>query len=329
MADVVVWSQSPLSIYAQRRAGVRRRRADLRSGARRCAPATSSWAGRPGRRRRERAPAAVVPAPAASPAAPPGWLPGAGVRAAAPAADARWCDRTRADPHRRWPAHRRRRRDHAAAASSPLGAAGEVGCPTGARRIDGRGLWVTPGLIDAESQHRPGRRVPGEVLGRDPPDDTLRRRPGRFLGAGRPQPARGGHPGHPHRGGDLQRAGAHRAAWSRGRAPWCAWPASSVDEMLVRAPGGDLRLGGRDGRAAAYGARGGLLLRLRELFDDVRAVRAPARRLRAQPDAQGGRQPPGSRGVDPGGRAAAAPGHRGAAGRRTSRRRCGWRRDER
>ena len=72
-----------------------------------------------------------------------------------------------------------------------------------------------------------------------------------------------------------------------------------------------VRLGGRIGP-------GGRLRRARRL-DAAAAraarrrppVRAPARRLRAQPDAQGGGQPPGPGGAHPGGRAPAAPRRRG------------------
>jgi len=44
----------------------------------------------------------------------------------------------------------------------------------------------------------------------------------------------------------------------------------SVDEMVVRAPAAVFATAAGAGRGAAYGARGGVFLRLRELIDDVR-----------------------------------------------------------
>jgi imidazolonepropionase-like amidohydrolase len=150
-----------------------------------------------------------------------------------------------------------------------VGPSAEVRVPEGARRLDARGTWVTPGLIDAEA-------LTGtvEVTQEDSTDDS----------------------------GLDGRYDAIRAAFSvvdglnprsvlipvtrlegvttsvlvprgglvSGRQAVVHLLGDSVDEMVVRAPVAIYATASGHGRAAAFGVRGGVMLRLRELFDDVR-----------------------------------------------------------
>src|SRR6185436_16618582 len=150
-----------------------------------------------------------------------------------------------------------------------VGASAEVRVPDGARRVDGRGLWVTPGLVDAEA-------LTGtvEVTQEDSTDDS----------------------------GLDGRYDAIRAAFSvldglnprsvlipvtriegvttsvlvprgglvSGRQAVVRLAGDSAEAMVVRSPAAIYATASGPGRAAAFGARGGVMLRLRELFDDVR-----------------------------------------------------------
>jgi imidazolonepropionase-like amidohydrolase len=150
-----------------------------------------------------------------------------------------------------------------------VGASAEVRVPEGARRLDARGTWVTPGLIDAEA-------LTGtvEVTQEDSTDDS----------------------------GLDARYDAIRAAFSAldglnprsvvipvtrlegvtstvlvprgglvsGRQAVVHLLGDSVEELVIRAPAAIYATAAGHGRAAAFGARGGVMLRLRELFDDVR-----------------------------------------------------------
>jgi len=150
-----------------------------------------------------------------------------------------------------------------------VGPSAEIRVPDGARRLDARGTWVTPGLIDAEA-------LTGtvEVTQEDSTDDS----------------------------GLDARYDAIRAAFSvldglnprsvlipvtriegvtssvlvprgglvSGRQAVVRLLGDSVDQMVVRAPAAIYATVAGHGRAAAFGARGGVMLRLRELFDDVR-----------------------------------------------------------
>jgi imidazolonepropionase-like amidohydrolase len=150
-----------------------------------------------------------------------------------------------------------------------IGPSAQVRVPEGARRLDARGTWVTPGLIDAEA-------LTGtvEVTQEDSTDDS----------------------------GLDGRYDAIRAAFSvvdglnprsvlipvtrlegvtasvlvprgglvSGRQAVVRLLGDSVDEMVVRAPVAIYASDAGHGRAAAFGARGGVMMRLRELFDDVR-----------------------------------------------------------
>jgi imidazolonepropionase-like amidohydrolase len=149
-----------------------------------------------------------------------------------------------------------------------LGPAAQIEVPASARKLDGRGCWVTPGLIDAEASTGLADVFQEKSSVETHLDDNY---------------------------------GAIRAAFSvlDGFNPRAVTiPITRMEGItatvlapeggLVAGQGALVRLGGQgddmvvkprvavyaslaaDGRAAAYGARGGLLLRLRELFDDVR-----------------------------------------------------------
>jgi imidazolonepropionase-like amidohydrolase len=151
-----------------------------------------------------------------------------------------------------------------------VGTAAEVKPPPGARLVDGRGLWVTPGLIDAESStgladifaesssvetHLDDRydavRAAFSVLdGLNPRAVTI---PITRIA------------------GITSTVLAPEGGLVSGQGAFIHLDGASVEQMLVRAPVGIYVSLAADGRAAAYGARGGQLLRLRELIDDVRA----------------------------------------------------------
>ena len=103
-----------------------------------------------------------------------------------------------------------------------LGPAASVTVPAGARRIDGKGLWLTPGLIDAESSTGLADVYMEKSTGRDRARRQLRRHPGGVPGDRRLQPAGGGHPDHAPGGGDRHGASRRAAGWSRGGARPCA-----------------------------------------------------------------------------------------------------------
>jgi imidazolonepropionase-like amidohydrolase len=150
-----------------------------------------------------------------------------------------------------------------------LGPTSEIKPPAGARRIDGQGLWITPGLIDAESStgladifaerssvetHLDDRydavRAAFSVLdGLNPRAVTI---PVTRIA------------------GVTSSVLAPEGGLVSGQGALVHLSGDSVPQMLLRAPIGIYVSLAADGRAAAYGARGGLLLRLRELFDDVR-----------------------------------------------------------
>jgi imidazolonepropionase-like amidohydrolase len=150
-----------------------------------------------------------------------------------------------------------------------VGPAASVKVPAEARRIDGRGLWVTPGLIDAESTtglvdvnleastvetHLDARydavRAAFSVLdGFNPRAVTIAVTRLEGVTASVLVPGDG---------------------LVSGRAAVVRLDGERVPEMTLRAPAAVVASVASEGRAAAYGARGGALLRLRELFDDVR-----------------------------------------------------------
>ena len=155
-------------------------------------------------------------------------------------------------------------------AVAALGPAAAVTVPAGARRIDGKGLWLTPGLVDAESSTGLAdvyMEKSTVEIGLDDSYDAIRaafqvidgfnpravaipitRLEGVTGTVHRPQRRPG------RRGGARPCACSARAC----RTWWCASPVAVYAQM------------GRSGREAGWGTHGGQLMRLRELLDDVR-----------------------------------------------------------
>lgn len=153
-----------------------------------------------------------------------------------------------------------------------VGEGGAVQIPAGARVIDGRGLWVTPGLFDAESrtglvdvvmeasaadtgldQHYDAVRAALRVedgFNSDAVNIPITRMEGVTHAALAPQ------------GGLI--AGRGAVVRLHGR---------RLEEALVRAPSALYASIGRGGRSVAFGSRGGVMLRLREVLDDARQYR--------------------------------------------------------
>jgi imidazolonepropionase-like amidohydrolase len=150
-----------------------------------------------------------------------------------------------------------------------LGAAADVRVPEGARRLDGRGLVVTPGLFDAESSTGLVDVVMEKSsveTGLDDKYDAIR---AAFLVVDGFNPRAVAIPVTRLEGVTAVLA-APSGGLVAGRGAVLRLNGDRVDQMLVRSPVAAFASMASDGRSAAYGARGGLLLRLRELFDDVR-----------------------------------------------------------
>jgi imidazolonepropionase-like amidohydrolase len=150
-----------------------------------------------------------------------------------------------------------------------LGPAAGVTVPAGARRVDGRSLWLTPGLIDAESSAGLAdvyMEKSSLETGLDDKYDAIR---AAFQVIDGFNPRAAAIPTTRLEGvtsvvivpsgGLVSGRGAAVRLWG-----------TRVPDMTVRAPVGVYVHMGEQGRAAGYGARGGQLLRLRELLDDVR-----------------------------------------------------------
>ena len=150
-----------------------------------------------------------------------------------------------------------------------VGPAGEVRVPDGARRLDGRGLWVTPGLVDAEALTgtvEVTQEDSTDDSGLDARYDTVRAAFSVLDGL------------NPHSvlipvtriEGVTSSVLVPRGGLVSGRQAVVRLYGGSADEMVVRSPAAIYASVARHGRAAAFGSRGGVMLRLRELFDDVR-----------------------------------------------------------
>ena len=154
-------------------------------------------------------------------------------------------------------------------AVAALGPAASVTIPAGARRIDGKGLWLTPGLIDAESStgladvymekstvevalddsYDAIRAAYQVVDGFNPraaviPTTRLEGVTGTVIVPG---------------GGLISGRGAAVRLYG-----------TRVPDMVVRSPVAVYAQMGAGGREAGWGTHGGQLMRLRELLDDVR-----------------------------------------------------------
>lgn len=150
-----------------------------------------------------------------------------------------------------------------------VGPSAEVTVPQGARRIDGRGTWVTPGLIDAEA-------TTGLVdvtlesssveLGLDDRYDAIR---AAFSVVDGLNPRAVAVPV-ARMEGVTTSVVPPRLGLVAGRGAFIRLDGQSVEEMVVRSPCAVYASLSAPGRSAAFGARGGALLRLREVMDDAR-----------------------------------------------------------
>ncbi len=137
------------------------------------------------------------------------------------------------------------------------------------RRIDARGRWVTPGLVDADALtglvEVPLEKATVEV-GLDPSYDAVRAAFS-VLDGFNPRsvviPVTRVE-------GVTSTVLTPQGGLVSGRGAAVQLLGDSVDEMLIRSPIGVWADASVGGRQASYGARGGILLRLREVIDDVR-----------------------------------------------------------
>ena len=150
-----------------------------------------------------------------------------------------------------------------------VGPAGEVAIPDGARRIDGRGKVVTPGLIDAESSvgladvfavqssvetrldesYGPIRAAFSVLDGLNPRSVVIPVTRLEGVTSTLVVPTQG---------------------LVSGSAAFVRLAGRRVPDMTLAAPAAMVASVAEGGRQAAFGARGGVFLRLRELMDDVR-----------------------------------------------------------
>ena len=156
------------------------------------------------------------------------------------------------------------------AAGSPSAGEPRESRPSGgARRIDGRGLWITPGLFDAESSTGlvdVTMEKSTVETGLDDKYDVIR---AAFQVVDGFNPRAVSIPVTRIEGVTAVLA-APSGGLVSGRGAVLRLAGDRVEDMILRTPVAMFASMTTDGRTAAYGARGGLLLRLRELFDDVR-----------------------------------------------------------
>jgi imidazolonepropionase-like amidohydrolase len=150
-----------------------------------------------------------------------------------------------------------------------LGPAAEVRVPAGARHLDARGAWITPGLIDAEA--RTGlleviNESSTDETGLDERYDAIR---AAFAVIDGLNPRSVLIPVTRIEGVTGSQL-APRGGLVAGRGALVRLDGDSVEQMVVRAPSAVYASAAATGRAVAWGARGGVMLRLRELLDDVR-----------------------------------------------------------
>ncbi len=150
-----------------------------------------------------------------------------------------------------------------------VGAAADVKAPEGARRIDGSGLWITAGLFDAESRVglvEVSLEESTVETGLDARYDAVR---AAFAAVDGFNPASVVIPVTRMEGITTIALAPDRGLVA-GRGAVLDLVGSGTDEMIVRTPTAVYLAWGDAGRSVAFGARGGLVLRVRELLDDVR-----------------------------------------------------------
>jgi imidazolonepropionase-like amidohydrolase len=150
-----------------------------------------------------------------------------------------------------------------------VGPAAQIRVPDGATRVDVRGSWITPGLVDAESLTgtvEVNYEASTDDAGLDNRYDAIRAAFSVLDGF------------NPRSllipitriEGITTTVLVPRGGLVSGSEAMVRLLGDNADQMVVRAPAAIYASAADAGRAAAFGARGGVMLRLRELFDDVR-----------------------------------------------------------
>jgi imidazolonepropionase-like amidohydrolase len=150
-----------------------------------------------------------------------------------------------------------------------LGPAASVTAPAGARRIDGKGLWLTPGLIDAESSTGLAdvymEKASVEVALDDSYDAI--RASYQVIDGFNPRAAA---VATTRLEGVTGTVIVPSGGLVAGRGAAVRLFGTRVPDLVVRSPVAVYAQMGRSGREAGWGTHGGQVMRLRELLDDVR-----------------------------------------------------------
>ncbi len=148
----------------------------------------------------------------------------------------------------------------------------DVVVPADARRVDARGAWITPGLFDAEAETG--------LTDVDLEQSTVERGLDEHYDAVRAAFSvidgfnpRAVNVPITRAEGVTAVALAARGGLVAGRGAVVHLSGARINDLLLRGPSAVYANLAAPGRAAGFGARGGALLRLRELFDDVRQYR--------------------------------------------------------
>lgn len=150
-----------------------------------------------------------------------------------------------------------------------VGPAAEVRVPAGARRVDARGAWITPGLIDAEARTGLVEVIAEASTDDSRLDDRYDAIRAAFSVLDGLNPRSVSIPVTRLEGVTASVLVA-RGGLVAGRAAVVRLAGDTVAQMTVRWPVAVHATAAEAGRSIAYGARGGVMLRLRELLDDVR-----------------------------------------------------------
>jgi imidazolonepropionase-like amidohydrolase len=150
-----------------------------------------------------------------------------------------------------------------------LGPATSVTIPAGARRIDGKGLWLTPGLVDAESSTGLADVYMEKSTNETELDDSYDaiRAAYQVIDGFNPRAAA---IATTRLEGVTGTVIAPSGGLVAGRGAAVRLFGTRVADMVVRSPVAVYAQMGRSGREAGWGTHGGQLMRLRELLDDVR-----------------------------------------------------------
>lgn len=150
-----------------------------------------------------------------------------------------------------------------------VGPAGAVKIPEGAQRVDARGAWITPGLVDAESRTGLVEVINEGATNDSRLDDSYDPVRAAFSVLDGLNPRSLVIPV-TRIEGVTSSVLVPRGGLVTGRPAVVRLLGDDVAQMTVRWPASVHASAADPARALAHGARGGWMLRLRELFDDVR-----------------------------------------------------------